>query len=439
MSGSNLVCPPPAAATDHAFLLALNPAAIAHLVRTHLLRSGQLLALHADYVRWKEQDGSLVGYRATLQNADGTNDAYVTVRTAPLHRLTAEAERLDHRADEEWSGLEALALLPQHGVLLLGFPLDRAMHDLRRLVRPSKVRSLVSAVCPQLIPDGMRFSKSRSTFALVRYKPERRAVLHWRIGCVARDGRTRADVSAWLRIHAEPTVARTALATAAAAAAGVLCPRTLGIAHDRLALESHVDGRSFQPNGDGLAAAASAVARLHAAAPPTSLPCHGPVHELDRVLRATDDLARLSPILGDQARALADGLAACVPTNSGLVFTHGDLHPGQILLGQRDAGLLDFDRACVSTPAHDLAAMHAQGVLADPTHGAGFATAFANAYRQFRDLPPAHELAWWTAAALLRAATQPFRALRADWPERTATLLDAAAHAMRSSATGAEA
>jgi hypothetical protein len=354
--------------------------------------------------------------------------------------LAAEAARIDQRSEEVWGGLEAMALLPQHGLLLLGFPLDRAMHDLRRMVRPSKVRSLIAATCPQVIPADLRFSKSRSSFTLVRYKPERRAVLHWRIGCVAADGRQHSEVPVWLRCHAEPTVARTALATAAAAAAGIACPRTLGIAHDRLALESHVAGRAWtgaitaHECAADLAAAATTVAHLHRSAPPAGLPFLGPVHELDRVLRAAEDIARLSPALGDHARARADQLAACVPANGPVVFAHGDLHRGQVMLTDPGAALVDFDRACVSSPAHDLASLHAHCTAASPDHGAPFVAEFLRAYGRHVALPSIDELAWWTSAALLRAATQPFRALRADWPARTRWLLDAAEHALGTTA-----
>lgn len=442
MSGPRLVCPAPEHANDPGFLLALDRDAIEALARTWLTGDAEIVALHPDYVRWKELDGSLVGYRATLRRGGEEYDSYVTVRTAAPHRLAAEAERLRHRADEEWAGLDALALLPDANLLLLGFPIDRAMHDLRRLVRPSKVRSLVAATCPDVVPAGMRFSKSRSSFRLVRYKPERRAVLHWRIGCIGLDGKSQAKTSLWLRCHADSVVRQATAATSAALAAGIECPRTLGIAHERLVIESHVDGLPWQPAREsrGFPLAAALVARLHSARAPLSVPHHGAVHELDRVLRAAEDLARLSTGHGDMARSLVDRLAATVPPTSSMGFAHGDLHAGQVLLTSDQAALCDFDRACVAPAASDLASFRAHCLLNDPVGGHVLADSFDEAYGQVRSLPPAPERAWWNTSALLRAATLPFRSLRADWPQSTTALLQAAQVALGcTAATGGDA
>ena len=43
--------------------------------------------------------------------------------------------------------------------------------------RFEKVRTLVQGVRPDLVPDSLRISKSKSRRSIVRYKPERRAVL----------------------------------------------------------------------------------------------------------------------------------------------------------------------------------------------------------------------------------------------------------------------
>jgi hypothetical protein len=421
------ICRAPERSVDAAFLRALDRDLIAALTSRHLARDGELLALQPDYVRWKDADGSLVGWRATVRVDGAPVRTYLTVRSAPTHRLANEAERLQHRADETWAGLGGLALVPEHDLLLLAFPLDRAMHDLRRVIRSSKVRSLVAEVCPHLVPAGHRFSKSRSTFALVRYKPERRAVLHWQIGCVDADGRSPAPTSLWVRCHAEATATRAGIAAAAAARAGVACPTPLGRAHDRLVVEGHVEGRPWTTNDRGaIAAAARTVATLHAAGGEPALPWHGPVQELDRALRAAEDLDRLSAAAGTRARRLADRLAALVPGPGPAVLAHGDLHAGQFLLDGDRAALCDFDRACIAPAALDLASFHAHCVLADAAGGRSMAAAFLSSYAARRELPPPAERAWWDACALLRAALLPFRSLRADWPQGVSRLLTAA-------------
>lgn len=425
MSTVPMPVPIPAGARDPAFRLALDPTAVAALVRHHLVRTTELVALHPDYVRWKEDDGSLLGYRVVVRDADGLGTTYVTIRTAAPHRLADEAERLRHREDEDHRGLAAVALVPGHNLLLLAFPIDRAMHDLRRLVQASKFRSLLGNACPDFLPAGHRFSKSRSHLRLVRYKPERRAVLQWQVGAVDAGGASQAPRPVWLRCHAEATTAST-LATIAATAAGVCCPVPLAVVHERLVLEPHLDGSTWDPatSPHALPTAAATLARLHEAEPPPSLPLHGPVQALDLALRATHDLARLAPELGDTAHRLADRLATQLPPQEASVLAHGDLHAGQFLRGDDDTfALVDFDRACRAPAAHDLAVFRAHSLLLDPRHGEAAANAFADAYAIRAPLPHPGVQRWWDAVALLRIASQPFRSLRADWPSATAMLL----------------
>ncbi len=427
--------PAPPRATDPAFVQALDATAVGALVQRHLAVDADVLALAPDYVRWKDRDGSLVGWRVTMRAAAAAVDSYVTVRTAPSDRLADEAARLAHRDEEQHAGLRAFALAPHDGVLLLAFPIDRAMHDLRRLVRASKVRSLLADNCPDALPAGHRFSKSRSTCELVRYKPERRAVLRWRIGCVDSTGNGSATTTVWLRSHADPVVPRATAAMRAASAAGIVCPRPLGSPHVRLAIETHVEGQPLA-HGEDLAAAARTLARLHAVPRVTGVPVHGAVQELDLALRAADDLARLWPDFGARAVALTDRLAATVPAGSFVAFAHGDLHIGQFLrTPDGDAALCDFDRACLAPPARDLASFRAHCLLRGDAAAHTGATEFLAAYAAMRQVPPVAEQAWWLAAALLRLANAPFRALHHDWPLATARLL---ALAERTAATNAD-
>lgn len=435
------IMPLPAQAGDAGFACALQAELVARLVQTHLATEATLLDLSPDYLRWKQDDGSLVGYRASVRHAGGVHSTYVTARTAAPHRLAAEAERLQHRREESHAGLRAFTFLPAKNVLLVAFPIDRAMHDLRRLVRASKVRSLVAATCPEQVPAGRRISKSRSHCRLVRYKPERRAVLQWQIGLVDGAGRGAGSTPVWVRCHAEAQAQRTQTATTAAATAGVPCPRTLGIAHDRLLIESHVDGCTWAPftgaaNDGQLERIGAVVARLHGARCAGGLPQHTTLAELDLALRAVEDLARLDRQIARTARDLGDRLAREVPPTTPAALAHGDLHPGQVLVTADGAGLCDFDRACLAPPAFDLGTLLAHCLELDAAHAPDLIARFLAAYRRHRQLPLDLELRWWTSSVLLRNATRPFRRLQVDWPAATARILTEATHVL--DGTGAE-
>lgn len=422
----SLVCPLPQAATEPSFARAIDRELVQDLVRQHLGDGTRAVRLEPDYVRWKGADGCIVGWHAEV--GDERAPSYVTVRTAPKERLADEARKLAHRADEEtdeWT--RSLALVEEQGLLLVGFPLDRQMSDLRRLVRASKVRTMVASVRPDLVPESLRISKSRSRRQIVRYKPERRAVLRWDIGFKSEDTSVADHVlTVWFRLLAEPLPARAAMAEAARKA-GLRVPELLAAPHDRLLLEGHLAGRSFEA-GDrsALAPVAETLARLHAASLPEGVPVRDAAAELDLAERAGVDMGQLTPEHGRLAAQVARDLAACRPVDRAPLVLHGDFHCGQVLLAN-DAGLCDFDRACAGPAAADLASFHAHAVADDAADGAAFAAAFVEAYGRIRELPPARELAWWNAAALLRMAATPFRSLRANWPDACERLIAAAA------------
>ncbi|WP_442890223.1 phosphotransferase family protein [Congregicoccus parvus] len=410
------------------FRNALDPARLQRWIETEVSVGATVRDLTPEYVRWKERDGSLVGWRVVVLNEGREHRTYVTVRHADPARLEDEASKLAHRALETYAGLRAWTLLPRDELLLLAFPLDRDIPDLRRLVRASKMRSLIEARFPHYLRNGLHVSKSRSRCEAKRYKPERRAVLSWDLALVDSGGTERDRLPLWVRLYADATARACAEASRAAAAAGIRAPEALAILHDRLLVESHLEGTPWTIGVDAEdAASARTLARVHRTPPPTGLPTKGVTEEIDLVLRAVDDVARLDAETGAVAAAIADELVRTVPAPGALVFCHGDFHPGQVLIHGEDAGLCDFDRACVAPAASDLATLHAHCVVADPVSGARQALRFREHYDRYADEPTRSELAWWRGCALVRAATTPFRKMREDWPSRTRGLLSAAA------------
>jgi aminoglycoside phosphotransferase len=429
----NPCCPIPSASTDPAFPRALDRELIARIVHRDLLEDPAMgpIELQPDYVRWKDQDGSIVGWRAFL-GAD-RQPSYVTIRTAPIERLEDNLAKIEHHADRESDGLRSMTLDRENGLLLIAFPIDRQMPDLRRLVRASKVRSLVTKNRPDLIPESLRISKSKSRFQLVRYKPERRAVLRWDLGFKDENKKAVPGPTVWIRTLAAPLPQRDALIELARGN-GIRVPEVLSAPHDCLLLESHLEGRSWQrEDQDAVELVATTLARLHAVALPPQPPLHDHTAEMALVRQSAADLNRLDQQLGSRADRLADALEASAKAESAPVLLHGDFHMGQVLVSQ-DAGLCDFDRACAGPAAADLAAFAAHVLVADPSGGRPFADAFLTAYRATGSQLPALEVRWWTVAALVRMASTPFRRLSAEWPQQSSLLLDLAAAELARSA-----
>ena len=425
-----VVCPLPATSREQSFRNALDRELLTQLVHEHLLESSGSgpIELQPDYVRWKESDGSIVGWRVFL--GEERLESYVTARTAARERLADNLTKIDHHQDRAENGLKSMALVSDHGLLLIAFPIDRQMGDLRRLVRASKVRSLVTENRPDLIPESLRISKSKSRFHLVRYKPERRAVLRWDLGFKNEDKNFVQGPTVWLRTLAAPLPQRDTMMRAAQNA-GVRLPAVLSAPHDQLLLETNLEGSPWQPGDNApLPSVVATLAQLHRGALPPNPPRHDRTAELELTRRAAEDLMRLRPNLGAAGAEIHRGLTDDASREEETCLLHGDFHQGQVLLAA-NAGLCDFDRACAGPAAVDLAAFQAHAIAADPEHGAVFGQALVEAYGQVTQLPRHEDTAWWTAAALLRMAITPFRRLRADWPDASQHLLSAAAEALR--------
>ncbi|HEB54683.1 MAG TPA: aminoglycoside phosphotransferase family protein [bacterium] len=436
-------CPLPQGDVDDALRRAFDVEHIASVVRGTLCADAVLRTLQPAYVRFKGRDGSLVGFRSEIEHGGERHASYVTVRTAPPERLRTEFERIAHRADRVHLGVRGCALLAGDGLLLLAYPIDRIVRELRHMVRASKVRGLLLEHCPAWLPEGRRISKRHSSGAPVSYKPERRAVVCWQIGLMDDAGTFVRRQPVWLRLHAAEQAPRTRLATDAVRLGGVSAPRCLAVPHPRLMIEEHVEGTPWRAervvSGDDLAAVAQAICRVHAAEAPPELPVHDAVAELDLALRCVDDLRRIDPALGARAAVIVDRLSAHVPTQDDLVLSHGDLHPEQLLLGER-VGLVDFDRACRAPRVHDLATLRAHLLSGAGAAGADplFEAILAEYERSGRHVAAA-DLAWWSASALLRLAIGPFRRLRADWPAASAQGLAAAEHCLGTISAGGHA
>jgi streptomycin 6-kinase len=423
-----LVCPLPAGPRLEGLESALDADTMRHLIESHLVENATLLDCRPVYVRYKDLDGALIGWRVDTLADEERHESYVTARSAPLWRLRSEAERLKNRIGEVWHGLRSLTLIEQEHLLLLAFPVDRMLRDLRRMLRASRIRSLVLSEFPQIIDAGLRFSKRRSFAQLVRYKPERRAVLRWSLAMVDGSSAVARRAGIYVRVHADHVGSGATQSLRARAAAGIRCPRPLAVPHDRLVIESEVAGKRLDELSPPCCElVGTLLASLHGVEPPRALPVHSGVEELDTALKTCADLRRLDPELGQLADSIADQLSRWIPSAPEPRFSHGDFHRGQLLLGPTGLGVVDLDRSLVGHPARDLANFYAHEIGLDGARAPETCSEIERAYGQRTELPPHRELAWYKACSVLRFAMTPFRTLMHDWPERAHFLLERAA------------
>ena len=423
---------------------ALNWDCMRGLLEEHLVLDGTVVEGQPLYLRYKGAHGALVGWRVTVSDGAVSHDTFVTARIAPRSRLVSEAERFSARHYRVYGQLKPYVLLAEAGLLLMAFPADRLLMPLRHVVRAGSFCRLLRERFPGCFPQGCRPSKRRSRLEIVRYKPERRAVLRWRLGLVGdaggfigADGNSTSERAVYVRVHADQgkSAARATLAQDAAAAAGLRCSRPIGLLSPSSVLEDELPGIPLDPGTDDaptlLENVGSVIAGLHALSPPQDLaPIAQPIDTCDRVYRMSLDLGRFDQKAGQQVGELAERLAVAIPSPSAAVLLHGDFHSGQLLEEDGRIGLVDFDRAGRGPAAYDLAVFAAHLTLRSPERREQVMTSLLKGYATLRHPPPERELQWYEICATLGLALAPLQAVRNDWRSQTGLLIARATDVM---------
>jgi Ser/Thr protein kinase RdoA (MazF antagonist) len=246
---------------------------------------------------------------------------------------------------------------------------------------------------------------------LVAYTPERSAIA----ACLCGDAER---IAAYAKVYAEPEEAQFAasvharIAHSLAGDAGVRVPSPLAASPaDRLLLVEPMEGRRIAALSDvellhAVGRLGAAVATLHARAPTDGLPRFERLGGA-RQLAAAELIGRVRPDLAVAAGSLAAALVEAEPAaDEPAVCLHGDVHLKNGVLGDRGVALIDLDQAGTGPAAADvgsaLAALRMRGRLnGDRAGGERLSGAFLAGYGEVRDVPPAAQLRWHVAAALL--------------------------------------
>lgn len=388
-----------------------------------------LTAAVPDYVRYKPDQPTVIGYR--FLGADGSASWGYAVWCPDPSRASAIYDK-------------ALSFRPRHSALgpglirlddntvVYGFPNDARLRRLRWYSQPRKIKRSLHGLLG-LVDD---ISSQRTSAEVLRYKPERRIVVH--INLVSR---TRVAIPVVLRYTTgrdAPDLARTAEALRNN---GVSTPAPLAqIDNGRVGIDEFVEGQQLRSIIDrGLAspaATASAIQQFHQTKPPAGSGRRLVAEDLAQAKRSLAGLAELHPALADPLSTLEQSLCNTAPQEPGpLALIHGDLHPKNVLgdpTGHDDTvTFVDLERAAVGQPSSDLGRLlgHAKALKVRDPDSHATATEFAQTViDHYRVGVPTSEaeLGWYTAIALIDQATLVARHLEGDWRSSSAHLAAAA-------------
>lgn len=388
-----------------------------------------LESCRATYVRYKPGTGCVVGYALALRDAESGS----LIETPAHGRLYA-----GERAERTWSSRSFNRLLeravrhhphppalraayvPEIGALVQLYPLDE---DLPGLVRAASSRTM-RRVLGEALSGELGGRPERCRPLLVRYKPARKALLRYELGG-ARVGGVYGKLQTNDRGVAVYEAGRALLGAGVRTAAPVAYLSDLRmLVHEEAPGTRLADLRATPAFGAWMGEAAEALARLHAAEPPSLSP-YAHEDEARAVTAAAGAVGAVLPGLAAGAARLAGTVARELTGVSGRPTTiHGDFYDDQVLVSQAGVVILDLEEVRWGDPALDVGNFLAhQSRWEDASAGAGGARAtFLDAYAAHRpEVLPSVLL--FEAAALLKLAIGPFRRLEPDWPEGVERLL----------------
>ena len=100
---------------------------------------------------------------------------------------------------------------------------------------------------------------------------------------------------------------------------------------------------------------------------------------------------------------------------------HGDFHVDQLLIGDEELAVVDFDDICLAAPALDLASYAADVVRGRDGDGEALADVLGPLLDGYGSRPEA--LGWHLRAAILARAAHPFHRQVEGWRQRVEAMV----------------
>ena len=396
-------------------------------------------------LRFKNPTSCLITYRLTTAPGDsgGAAETYVYARGFGRPQFAAAVPQLatTRWVESDWG--PSVSVVPDASAILYWFPNDERLHGLRRITINKKLQRVLYDHLSDYPADQWRISDRSIRRQILRYKPERRIVMRCRFRAhrhadglkherfvyigVYEEGR---DQQLWRVLselsehatHSQYWTVPTVLARVREH--GMLISEELRGPSLRAALDM------TEPDTDlneTIALVARALHELHGTRV-SSVPSQGHVDTIRSLDDARDRLVRFIPDSEGAVTALAAELSRRVremPTENSS-FVHGDLHPGQVILGDERVGFIDFDRAHIGDPIEDIGNFCAQLWLNySPGIAADITMKWIEEYRRVSTVPVTeYARNVWTAVALFESALRPVGRLEPHWRRTVTSILE---------------
>jgi len=374
------------------------------------------------YLRYKPHTSCLAAF--TLGTNKGNQTFHLTAHQISAVEKLTKNNRTSQSHDVR--GPSPL-ILPELAVVISPFPCDKELPSLERITTIAGRRQLISKLSSEEDKDLIS-----AEWTPLRYKPERRFVARL-------DGNNQAK--AVLKFHSKKVYAQSRRAAKSLGSlTGINTARPIGHSdRNQAILLRWLPGESlasFISNAhlptDVMHEVGRLLSRLHTQQA-SKLPPRTAQQEAQEICRSAEDLTILLPpikeLLSEVSKKCTKQLSLLLPI---AVPIHGDCHPQQFIVHQKDVAIIDLDSATLGHPASDLGNFLAhleREVLQNQMQRSlcdQFTEELIVGYSEKTTAVNLSDIQTYLAAGLLRLAHEPFRYRQPNWPRQTEQLVERA-------------
>lgn len=401
-------------------------------------QSLQLLTSEIMYVRYKPATNCIIGYKLTYVRAESAEEKtlYIYAKCYLREDFSNALSKLER--DNEAGPVSPVSLKEINTIV---YPVwcDRELDGIELAFTPRKLARSLRAGLSEFPDPDFRLSDKKLSAEIVRYKPERRAVIKLVTRAKNKITGEKIPVTVYARCYADDRAQKVGPLMTTLSEAGarldqpVIVPSPISyLAEKKILLTRAVDGRPLSLCLDSaeaevfMSSSGAALRWLHSMSfePLERLTNKDYLRE---VCAAADSLSRIVPSQADLIAELKSHfttkLSAGIESSVGLI--HGDFYSDQVLVSVVDGpvALIDFDRAAFGSQLIDLANFCADLRLEARWHGPDktkqLEASFLRGYYDNRpDYATPEQFETLVAAQMLRQVIAPFRCWSSDWPEK---------------------
>ena len=401
-------------------------------------QSIRLLFSEIRYVRYKPATNCIIGYRLKYVLAGRTEEdsCYAYAKCYLKEDFANAKEKLEGMSDV---GPMCPVSLPEINTIIYPVWCDKELEGVELAFSPRKMARPLRDGLTEFPDTQWRLSDKKLRAEIVRYKPERRAVIKLDTRAKNRTTGEKIPLTVYARCYADDrggTIGplMTALSeTGALLDQPVIVPSPISyILEKRVLLTRSIEGRPLSDcmsSGEAelfLTKSGAALSWIHSVKYEQLKPLSNSDY-LHEVCATADSLSQIVPsqaaLIKELKSALVKKLSPEIESSIGLI--HGDFYSDQVLVSSvdRPVAVIDFDRVAYGDQLIDLANFCADLRLEKMWRGQDkakqFETAFLRGYykSQVDSARPGH-FETLVAAQMLRQVIAPFRRWDSGWQEK---------------------